>query len=126
MSYVPKKNRSVVLLSSLHHDAVICNDTEKPEIIEYYNKTKGAVDTLDQMCARYTVQQATQRYTMAMFCGMTNVALVNAYVVYAHNMRKQQPHMKLKRKEFLLSIARHLVTTFVTQRYKGPTLSTKI
>jgi hypothetical protein len=44
-----------VLLSSLHHDSAICSDSGKPEIIAFYNKTKGAVDTLDQMCARYTV-----------------------------------------------------------------------
>ena len=41
-------------------------------------------------------------------------------------MRKQQPHMKQKRKEFLLSIARYLVTVFATQIYKFLTLSTKI
>ena len=103
MSYVSRKNKSVVLLLSLHHDAAICDDTGKPEIIEYYNKTESAVDTLDQMCARYTVQRAPRKWTMAMFYGAVNVALVNAFVVYAHNMRKQQRHMKLKRKEFLLS-----------------------
>jgi len=26
VSYVPKKNKSVVLLSSLHHDSAICSD----------------------------------------------------------------------------------------------------
>ena len=41
-------------------------------------------------------------------------------------MRKQQTHIKLKRKEFLLSIARHLVTPFATQRYKFCTLSINI
>ena len=56
VSYVPKKNKSVVLLSSLHHDSAICSDSEKPEIIEFYNRTNGAVDLLDQMCARYTAQ----------------------------------------------------------------------
>jgi len=52
VSYGPKKNKSVVLLSSLHHDSAICSDAGKPEIIEFYNKTKGAVDMLDQMYAR--------------------------------------------------------------------------
>ena len=32
-----------------------------------------AVDMLDQMCARYTVQQATRRWTMTMFYGMINI-----------------------------------------------------
>jgi len=56
-SYVPKKNKSVVL-SSLHQDSAICSDPGKLEIIEFYNKTKGAVDMLDQMCARYSEQLA--------------------------------------------------------------------
>jgi len=55
VSYIPKKNKSVVLLSSLHHDSAICSDSGKPEIIEFYNKTKCVVDILDQMCARYKV-----------------------------------------------------------------------
>jgi hypothetical protein len=36
-----------------------------------------AVDMLGQMCARYTIQRATRRWTMAMFYGMTNIAAVN-------------------------------------------------
>jgi hypothetical protein len=40
-----------------------------------------AVDMLDQMCARYTVQRATHRWTMAMFYGMINIAAVNALVI---------------------------------------------
>ena len=111
MSYVPEKNKSVVLLSSLHHDSAICSDTGKPEIIEFYNKTKGAVYMLDQMC----VQRATRRWTMAMFYGMINIAAVNALVIYAHNMRKDQAEKKIKRKDFLLRIAHDLLTPFVTQ-----------
>jgi hypothetical protein len=88
VSYVPKKNKSVVLLSSFHHDSAICSDSGKPEISEFNNKTKDAVYVLDQMCARYTVQPATRRWTMALFYGMMNVAAVNALVIYAHNMRK--------------------------------------
>jgi hypothetical protein len=87
----------------------------KPEIIEFYNKTKGAADMLDQMCARYTVQPATRRWTTAMFYGMISIAVVNALVIYAHNMCKDQPEKKIKRKDFLLGIAHDLVTPFVTQ-----------
>jgi len=57
-----------------------------------------AVDMLDQMCARYTAQRATRRWTMAMFYGMINIAAVNALVIYPNNMRKDQPEKKIKRK----------------------------
>ena len=58
MSCVPKKNKSVILLSSLHHDSAIRSDSGKPEIIEFYNRTKGEEDVLDQMCSRYSEQLA--------------------------------------------------------------------
>jgi hypothetical protein len=111
VSYVPKKNKSVVLLSSLHHVPAICSDSRKPETIEFYNKTNGAVDMLDQMCARYTVQRATRSWPMAMFYGIINIATVKVLVIYAHNMCKVQPEKKIKRKYFLLRIAHDLVTT---------------
>ena len=88
----------------------------KSDIIEFYNKTKGAVDMLDQMCARYTVQRATHRWTVTMLYGMINTAAVNALVIYAHNMRKDQPENMIKRKDILLRIAHDLVTQFLTQR----------
>jgi len=56
VSCFSKKNKSVVLLSSLHHDSAICSDSGKPEIIEFCNRTKGEVDVLDQMCASYREQ----------------------------------------------------------------------
>jgi len=63
---------------------------------------------------------------MAMFYGMINIAAVNALVIYANNMRKDQPEKKIKRKYFLLRIAHDLVTPFVTQRYKLSTLPRNI
>ena len=50
-----------------------------------------------------------------MFYGMISIAAVNALVIYAHNMRKDQPEKKIKWKYVLLIIAHDLVTPFVTQ-----------
>jgi hypothetical protein len=74
------------------------------------------VDMLDQMCARYTVQRATCRWTMAMFYGVIKIAAVNALVIYANNMHKDQPEKQIKGKYFLLRIAHDLVTRFLTQQ----------
>lgn len=44
VSYVPKKNKSVILLSTYHtSNKVIDADKKKPEIIQFYNATKGIV-----------------------------------------------------------------------------------
>lgn len=50
LSYVPKKNKAVLLISSMHHLPKDDPDTEKPEIIADYNMTKGGVDSLDKKC----------------------------------------------------------------------------
>lgn len=41
VSYVPKKNKSVILVSSKHHEEKINENEQKPEIIIDYNKNKG-------------------------------------------------------------------------------------
>jgi hypothetical protein len=48
-----------------------------------------AADMLDKMCARYTVQRATSRWTMAMFYGTINIAAVNALVIYAKKHQRR-------------------------------------
>ena len=48
-----KKKKNVLLLSSMHSLPSLEN-SGKPEIIEFYNSTKGGVDALDQMCAIYS------------------------------------------------------------------------
>ena len=57
VSFVPKLNKVVLLLSSKHHDNQVDNQTGKPTVILDYNKTKGAVDTVDQLCHKYTVKK---------------------------------------------------------------------
>lgn len=47
-SYMPKKNKAVILLSTMHSDMAVSNDAKKkPDIISYYNKYKAGVDTMD-------------------------------------------------------------------------------
>ncbi|XP_039277065.1 piggyBac transposable element-derived protein 4-like [Nilaparvata lugens] len=41
VSFTPKKNKNVILLSSMHGDGFVNEVTKKPEIIEFYNMTKG-------------------------------------------------------------------------------------
>ena len=48
VSYVSdkEKKKSVLLLSSMHHQSTL-EKNGKPEIVMYYNSTKGEVDSLD-------------------------------------------------------------------------------
>lgn len=44
VSFIPKDRHSVLLASSLHHDNKINNETRKPEIIHFYNKSWKQID----------------------------------------------------------------------------------
>ena len=44
VSHVPKKNKAVVLLSPMHNDNKVDEETGLPEMIFDYNATKAAVD----------------------------------------------------------------------------------
>ena len=55
VSYVPKKNKAVILLSTFHNNnEIVIDQNEKPRIILDYNKYKGGVDTLDQVIRCYS------------------------------------------------------------------------
>lgn len=124
-SYVPKKNKVVLLFSSLHHDDAINIETGKPESIMYYNSTKSGVDTLDQLCANYTVQRGSRRWTMALFYDIINISLINAYIVYNCNQQRLNPNFKCKRKVFLKEVAKQLIAPEARRRFACPQTSRK-
>ena len=106
-SYVPKKKKAVVLLSSMHMSAEV-EETQsaKPEIIKYYNKTKGGVDTMDKMLGEYTVKRRTLRWPLAFFYNMIDVTGLACYVIYReHNARFRA---KDQRRKFLKELANRL------------------
>ena len=77
VSFTPKKNKSVVLLSTMHRDAKVDAETKKPEIIQFYNSTKGGVDTVDQLCGNYSVSRRTRRWPLCVFFHLVNIAGLN-------------------------------------------------
>ena len=66
VSWHPKRSKFVLLLSSLHHNSNIV-ESGKPEIVEFYNKTKAGVDALDQKVRYNTTYRKTYRWPLAAF-----------------------------------------------------------
>lgn len=79
VSCVPKKNRAVILISTMHYSDTIDEENHcKSEINLYYNSTKGGVDTLDQLAHAYTSKRKTNRWPMAQFYNLIDVCGVAA------------------------------------------------
>lgn len=115
-SYVPKKNKVVIMLSSMHHEAKISdNAKKKPEIIEFYNWSKAGVDTMDKMLGRYTTKRSTQRWPLAFFYNILDVACLAAYVLYYEN-NKMLVKKSFERRLFYRQLGRQLCTPFVESR----------
>ena len=88
VSYIPKKGKVVNILSTMHHDNkidVATKDKLKPEIITFYNGTKGGVDTNDELCGTYSVCRRTRRWPHVIFQNLLNIAGVNALIIYKAN-----------------------------------------
>jgi len=83
VSYVPKANKAVVLISSEHHNnSVNQSNNSKPDIILFYNQTKGSVDAFDQKTEKYTCRRKTNRWPFTVFMYMLDSAAINSVVRY--------------------------------------------
>lgn len=117
VSYIPKKGKNVLLFSSMHHDAAIDPETgekKKPDIVTFYNGTKSGVDVVDKLCATYSVSRNTNRWPMALFYAMLNIAAINAYVIYKGN---RNPVIADRRK-FIKTLALELTVDHIKNRSK--------
>lgn len=112
VSHVPKKNKSVILVSTMHDSGEIDQETKKPEIILDYNATKGAVDTFDQMCGSYSVKRITRRWPLVIFFSIMDMAGINAFILYNSNANNK----KIKRRIFLKNLAISLMRPFLAER----------
>ncbi|UYV66370.1 hypothetical protein LAZ67_4001477 [Cordylochernes scorpioides] len=116
VSYVPKKSKSVILLSTMHSTMTIDEDTGdkmKPEIVTFYNQTKIGVDVVDQMSGTYSVGRRTRRWPLCIFFDLVNVAEINAQVLYNANHLQEEP---IKRRHFLEKIGLSLIDEHIKER----------
>lgn len=83
-SYVPKKNKAVLVMSMSHYDHQTSSD-DKKKIINDYNKTKGGIDTMDKMLAEYTCHRRSNRWPFSIFYNMLDVACLATYIIFKEN-----------------------------------------
>lgn len=114
VSYVPQKNKNVVLISSLHDDQAIdisTGEKEKPEIISFYNSTKLGVDIVDKMCGADNVRRTSKRWPMVIFFTMLNIGTINSQIIYVGN-----GFADLRRRFFIKQLANELMLGQLSRR----------
>lgn len=122
VSYVPKtSSKKIVLLLSSMHDKNSLASSGKPTIIEDYSRTKGGVDTFDQMCGQYLCGRKTKRWQLCVFYGMVNTGVINSWIIYEENM-KRGGGKQIKRKQYMQELAVLLVKPWAVHRLAHHTL----
>ncbi|KAK9304183.1 hypothetical protein QLX08_004346 [Tetragonisca angustula] len=120
VSYIPKPRKSVILLSTLHHEHNILSATEKfkPDIISYYNTTKSGVDGLDDSIREYSCRQRTRRWPLSLFMHFIDIAAYNAFILYQikYPTWKSNNTFKMRRKIFLEQLGKRLCEKNIDRR----------
>lgn len=123
VSYVTKRHRFVTLLSTMHTRKKInvADAKKKPEIIEFYNKTKCGVDIMDEMVGTYRCKRKVNRWPVAVFCNMLDISALNAYIIYIElNPNWNYTKKNLRRRLFLIEIGNSLVRSYIESRERTP------
>jgi hypothetical protein len=107
ISYFPKKNKAVILLSTLHVDNsdISPEPHRKPNVILDYNQWKAGVDTLDQVVRHYSCKRKTSRWPFALFCNLLDIMAYNAMVLFLHVHPQYQGNVRHRRRIFLRELA---------------------
>ncbi|UYV61627.1 hypothetical protein LAZ67_1005604, partial [Cordylochernes scorpioides] len=116
LSYKPKENKVVLMLSTLHHDANIDDSTgefKKPEMIMFYNMTKGGVDMMDEMTATYNCARNSRRWPMVIFYSLLNIGAINSQII---NFANGNASKVKSRRHFLKTLSLDLIEEMVKVR----------
>ncbi|KAJ8886715.1 hypothetical protein PR048_012927 [Dryococelus australis] len=92
VSYVPKKGKNVLMISTMHNSDTkdeSTGDMCKPEVITFYNLTKGGVDVVDEMKASYSVSRISYCWPLTVFFTIMKIACINSLIIYKCNTNDQ-------------------------------------
>ncbi|XP_022906604.2 piggyBac transposable element-derived protein 4-like [Onthophagus taurus] len=117
ISYAPKKNKSVILIATMHDEGEVDEENGKPIIILDYNATKGGVDAVDEKCGNYSTKRRTRRWSLTMFFRFLDIAGVNSHIIYVgnHMMTAEKPKTRM---DFLESLSFSLLENHLKERAK--------
>ena len=113
-----RNGKTVLLLSSMHHDNKVEGSDSKPHIILHYNGSKSGVDNMDKLAGTFSSRRKTNRWPMAVFYNMIDVAGVAALVIWLHNNADESAARS--RRKFLMKLGEMLLAEHINQRMQNP------
>lgn len=104
LGYKAKRNKSVLLLSSMHKSGHVLDTGKRtPEMIQFYNETKIGVDKADEMLKAYSTKSGSRRWPIHVFANIMDICGLNAYIIASETQL-----FTSSRRAFLLSLSKKL------------------
>lgn len=117
VSYLSRKNKCTILQSTMHHSADTGPEPKSlPEIVEYYNSTKGGVDTVDKMVSCFSCKRKCNRWPMAVFSNIIDISALNGYIMYSEINPNWFQGKNWKRKAYLHELGLSLAKNYMQNR----------
>ncbi|XP_032670042.1 piggyBac transposable element-derived protein 4-like isoform X1 [Odontomachus brunneus] len=105
LSYCPKINKTVLILSSLHEQ----NDINLgANMIQFYNSIKSSTNIFDQLCYEYSTVRPSNRWPTRFFFDILDYTSINSFILYTLNKNND----KIARYKFLETLAKSLIMPY--------------
>ena len=86
ISYCPKPNKNVLLVSTAHRETDLCESLRKKlVVIDFYISQRCGVDIVNQMHRDYTCQLICDSWALVVSTIMLDLAAVNARTILKYN-----------------------------------------
>jgi len=101
----------------MHHDDKIEGEDNKPHIILHDNECKSGVDNMNKLVGTFSCKRKTNRWPMAVFFNMIDVARVAALLIWLYNPGVNSAR---SRRKFLMTLGEKLATEHIPMRLQNP------
>ncbi|XP_019111959.2 activating transcription factor 7-interacting protein 1 isoform X3 [Larimichthys crocea] len=121
VSYIQRRGKNVLLLSTKHHHPDIGDEKKgKPVIVKDYNRCKGSVNNLDKALDTYSCRRKTKCWPLALFYSLVDISLYNAYVLWTFEPSWQPNRKPYKQRLYIEEVGETLVTPHIKKRGRLP------
>ena len=118
VSYCDKKKsgmKNIIVLSTMHDNVRITKDQrKKPDVIVFYDYTKGGVDVVD-LLAKMSTRMKSKRWVINALAFVLDTARTNAKTIFTENTKK-----KISNFEFTWNLGKALVLPQIQKRIERP------
>ena len=119
LSYVPKRNKNVLLVTTAHDQAIVdASAKKKPEAVLFYNEQRCAIDVVNHMLRDITSKPKCDTWVLAAWSFLLDVSALNGYCILSYTA----PGLYPSRRAYMKELVNQLITPWLKHRATLPHL----